>query len=198
MENPKTHLKAAKKILRYLKGTTNFGLYYSIYDDYKLVGYNDSDWSEAMDDRKSTTSFIFYMGENAFTWVLKKQSIITLSTCEVVYVAATSCVCHAIWLQNLLKEIGLPQKELTKFFVDNKSAIDLAKNPVFHDRSKHIDTRYHYIKECITRKDMQLEYVKSYDQVVDIFTKPLKQEDFPKLRSLIGVTKSSLRGDVEI
>ena len=198
MENPKTHLKAAKKILRYLKGTTNFVLYYSIYDDYKLVGYNDSDWSEAMDDRKSATSFIFYMGENAFTWVSKKQSIITLSTCEVVYVAATSCVCLAIWLQNLLKEIGLPQKELTKFFVDNKSAIDLAKNPVFHDRSKHIDTRYHYIKECITRKDMLLEYVKSYDQVADIFTKPLKQEDFPKLRSLIGVTKSSLKGDVEI
>ena len=72
--------------------------------------------------------------------------------------------------------------------VDNKSAMTLAKNPVFHDRSKHIDTRYYYIRECITRKDVQLEYVKSQDQVVDIFTKPLKHEDFVKLRSLLGIT----------
>ena len=86
-----------------------------------------------------------------------------------------------------------PEKESTKIFVDNKSAIALAKNVVFHDRSKHIDTPYHYIRECIMRKDVQLEYVKSHDQVADIFTKPLKQEDFTKLRSLIrGVLKYKL------
>ena len=82
----------------------------------------------------------------------------------------------------------MTQEEPTKVMVDNKSAMALAKNPVFHDRSKHIDTRYHYIRECITRKDVQLEYVKSQDQVADIFTKPLKQEDFVKLRSLLGIT----------
>ena len=84
-----------------------------------------------------------------------------------------------------------------KIFVDNKSAIALAKNPVLHDRSKHIDTRYHYIRECVTKMDVQLEYVKTNDQVADIFTKPLKREDFIKMRSLLGVTKSSLRGGVE-
>ena len=94
--------------------------------------------------------------------------------------------------------MGLQQKESTKIFVDNKSAIALAKNPVFHDQSKHINTRYHYIRECITRKDVHLECVKSHDQVADIFTKPLKQEDFTKLRSLIGVTKSILRGKYKL
>ena len=104
---------------------------------------------------------------------------------------------YAIWLRNLLKELSLPQEEPTKIFVDNKSTIALAKNPVFHDRSKHIDTRYHYIRECVTKMDVQLEYVKTNDQVADIFTKPLKREDFIKMRSLLGVTKSSLRGVVE-
>ena len=94
--------------LLYLKGTTNFGLYYSVFYDYKLVGYNDSDWSEEMDDRKSTTNFGFYMGDTTFTWVSKKQSIVTPSTCKVEYIGAISCVCHAIWLRNLLKELGLP------------------------------------------------------------------------------------------
>ena len=90
------------------------------------------------------------------------------------------------------------EKESTKIFMDNKSTIAFTKNLVFHDRSKHIDTRYHYIRECIARKDVQLEYVNSHDQVADIFTKPLKQEDFTKIRSLIGVTKSNLRGSVAI
>ncbi|CAJ2633694.1 unnamed protein product [Trifolium pratense] len=198
MEHPRTtHLKAAKRILRYIKGTTNLGLYYSVSDDYKLVGYSDSDWGGDVDDRKSTSGFVFYIGNTAFTWMSKKQPIVTLSTCEAEYVAATSCVCHAIWLRNLLKELSLPQKEPTKIFVDNKSAIALAKNPVFHDRSKHIDTRYHYIRECVSKNDVKLEYVKTDDQVADIFTKPLKREHFVKLRYLLGVAKSSLRGGVE-
>jgi hypothetical protein len=118
----------------------------------------------------------------------KKQPIVALSTCDAEYVAATSCVCHAVWLRNLLKELGMSQEEPTKIFVDNKSAIALAKNPVFHYRSKHIDTRYHYIRECIERKDVQVEHVKSQDQVADIFTKPLKHEDFIKLRDSLGMT----------
>ncbi|KAE8697001.1 hypothetical protein F3Y22_tig00110637pilonHSYRG00668 [Hibiscus syriacus] len=195
MESPATtHFKAAKRILRYLKGTIDFGLFYSVSNDYKLVGYSDSDWGGDIDNRRSTTGFVFFMGDVAFTWMSKKQLIVTLSTCEAEYVAATSCVCHAIWLRNLLKEIGLIQEEPTKVCVDNKSAIALSKNPVFHDRSKHIDIRYHYIRECVARNDVEVEYVKSQDQVADSFTKPLKSEDLIRLRNLLGVTRSSLRG----
>jgi hypothetical protein len=191
MESPTTtHFKAAKRILRYVKGTIDFGLLYPSSNEFKLVGYSDSDWGGDVDDRKSTTEFIFYLGSSAFTWSSKKQPIVTLSTCEAEYVAATSSVCHAIWLRKLLKELHMPQEDATEIFVDNKSAIALVKNPVFHDRSKHIDTRYHFIRECIAKKEVQLKFVKTHDQVADIFTKPLKNEIFSKLRALLGVTRN--------
>ncbi|KAK4345238.1 hypothetical protein RND71_035414 [Anisodus tanguticus] len=197
IESPTTtHFKATKRIFRYLKCTIDFGLFYSVSNYYKLVGYSNSDWGGDIDDRRSTTGFVFFMGDIVNIWMSKKQTIVTLSTCEAEYVAATSYICHAIWLTNLLKEIGLIQKEPTKVCVDNKSAIALAKNPVFHDRSKHIDICYHYIRGCVARKDVQVEYVKSQDQVADIFTKPLTSEDFIRLRNLLGVTRSSLRGRV--
>ncbi|KAG6537922.1 hypothetical protein ZIOFF_003025 [Zingiber officinale] len=115
MEDPTTtHLKIAKRILRYIKGTIDFGLLYSTSNHFKLEGYSDSDWGGDIDDRKSTTGFVFFMGDTAFTWMSKKQPIVTLSTCEAEYVAATSCVCHAVWLRNLLNELSLPQEEATK------------------------------------------------------------------------------------
>ncbi|KAK2993848.1 hypothetical protein RJ640_027325 [Escallonia rubra] len=162
----------------------------------KEVLKNDSDWARDVDDRKSTTGFVFYFGKATFTWTSKKQSIVTLSTCEAEYVAATSTVCHAIWLRSLLKELSFIQDESTQIYVDNKSAIALAKNPVFHDRSKHIDTQYHFIRESIAKKQVQVKYVKSEDQDADIFTKPLNREVFEKLRNRLGMRESSLRGRV--
>lgn len=156
-----THLKVAKQILCYIKGTIDFGLWFSTSNDYKLVGYNDNDWARDEDDRKSTSGFVFFMGNTTFTWMSKKQPIVTLSTCVAEYVVATSSICHAIQLRNLLKEMGMSQEEPTKIFVHNKSTIALVKNSVFHDQSKHIDTCYHYRRECIARKDVQAEYVKS-------------------------------------
>ncbi|KAK2996001.1 hypothetical protein RJ640_019468 [Escallonia rubra] len=188
MENPTTyHFKVAKRILRYLKGTIDLGIFYPASGDMKLVGYSDSDWARDVDDRKSTTGFIFYFGEAAFTWTSKKQSIVTLSTCEAEYVAATSTVFHAIWLRSLLKELSFIQDESTQIYVDNKSAIALAKNLVFHDQSKHIDIRYHFIRESIANKQVQVKFVKSEDQDADIFTKPLNREVFEKLRSRLGM-----------
>ena len=123
MEAPtSTHMKAAKRILRYLKGTIDYGLLYSSSINFKLVGFNDSDFTRDIDDRKSTTGFVFFMGDCAVTWSSKKQSIVTLSTYKAEYVAAISCVCHAIWLRRLLEELYLKQGEATKIFIDNKYA----------------------------------------------------------------------------
>ncbi|RDY09447.1 Copia protein, partial [Mucuna pruriens] len=127
------------------------------------------------------------MGGCTFTWNFKKQVIVTLSTCEIEYVTATSCTCQAIWLRRLLKEFNMNQKESTKIHIDDKSAQILARNPVFHELSKHIDTRYHFIRECIVKKEVELVHVKTQDQVADIFTKPLKFEDFRKLRARLDV-----------
>ncbi|KAK6773345.1 hypothetical protein RDI58_028583 [Solanum bulbocastanum] len=185
MEAPtSTHLKVARRILCYLKGTIDLGLFYSSSDDFNLVGYCDSDYAGDVDNRKNTSGFVFFLGDCVISWSSKKQSIVTLSTCEAEYVAATSCTCHAIWLRRLLKELNLPQIEATMICIDNKSAQTVAKNSVYLDRSKHIDTRYHFILEYIAKKEVELKYVKSHDQVADIFTKPLKFEDFQRLSAL--------------
>jgi hypothetical protein len=107
MEEPKmTHWKAIKRILRYVKGTLSHGLYYSHTNEFDLVGYSDSDWSENLDDRKSTLDFMFFMGSTTFTWLSKKQPIVTLSTYETEYITASSYVCHSLWLRKLLKEMN--------------------------------------------------------------------------------------------
>ncbi|KAL0291904.1 UNVERIFIED_CONTAM: Retrovirus-related Pol polyprotein from transposon RE2 [Sesamum radiatum] len=191
-------MNAAKRILRYLKGTFDYGIFYTSSNDVCLKGYCDSDYAGDVDDRKSTTGFVFYFGENAISWCSRKQPIVTLSTCESEYVATTAGTCHAIWLRRLLSELYFAQDRATKIMVDNKSAIALAKNPVFHDRSKHIDARFHFIRDCIANKEIEVEYVKTLDQVADIFTKALKKDRFQQLREMIGVVKeSSLEGSVE-
>ncbi|KAL6582070.1 hypothetical protein OROMI_006084 [Orobanche minor] len=193
MENPaSSHMLAAKRILRYIKGTLDYGIFYSSSSNYMLKGYCDSDYAGDLDDRKSTSGFLFFMGDHAIAWSSKKQAIVTLSSCESEYVAATSCACHAIWLRRLLKELHLEQAGATKVMIDNKSTQSLAKNPVFHERTKHIDTRYHFIRDCVAKKEIELEYVKSMDQVADIFTKPLKFDDFHRLRFMLGVRKNQV------
>ncbi|KAL1321588.1 hypothetical protein AAHE18_14G137900 [Arachis hypogaea] len=108
MENPtEIHMKAAKRILRYLKGTLEYGMFYSASDKFKLMGYCDSDYAGVIDDRKSTTGFVLFLENNTIFWCSKKQPIVTLSTCEDEYVAATAYACHVIWLKILLKEFIL-------------------------------------------------------------------------------------------
>ncbi|KAK2989425.1 hypothetical protein RJ640_017680 [Escallonia rubra] len=132
MERPKQdHFKAAKRILRYVKGTVDHGLFYTHSQNSRLIGYSDSNYGRDLDDRKSTSGYAFHIGSAIFSWS---------STCEAEYIAAAACTCQAIWLKNILKELYLIEEGPTTIYVDNKSAIALAKNPVSHSRSKHIDT----------------------------------------------------------
>jgi hypothetical protein len=188
MEEPKySHWKTIKRILRYIKGTKTHELFYSKSNEYKLMGYSDSDWCGDVDDRKSTSGYVFYLGDTTFTWISKKQPIVTLSTCEAEYVAVSWCVGHAIWLRNLLRELKLPQHEATEIRIDNKSAIELAKNPVHHERSKHIDVRFHFIREHIKNGDVQMSHVASQDQAAHNFTKVLPTELFNNCMTKIGM-----------
>ncbi|KAL4362406.1 hypothetical protein GQ457_04G016680 [Hibiscus cannabinus] len=188
MEEPvHSHWKVLKRILRYIQGTVSLELFYSKTEDYKLVGYSDSDWCRDIDDRKRTSGYVFFMGDTAFTWLSKKQPIVTLSTCEAEYVVASWCVCHAIWLRNLLSKMMLKQAGATVIHVDNKSAIELTKNPVNHERSKHIDVRFHFIRDHVKERNIELVHVTSQDQVVDIFTKPLPKVLLNKCKKMIGM-----------
>jgi hypothetical protein len=163
-------------------------MFYTSSTNFNLVGYSDSDWGRDLDERKSTTGFVFFIGNTSFTWSSKKQSIVTLSSCEAEYVAANSAVCHLIWLRNMLKHLGFPQEDPTEIYIDNRSAIALAKNPVYHERSKHIDTRHHFIREHVKNKEVELISCNTNDQIADIFTKPLKGEIFIRLKFMLGMT----------
>ncbi|GKV33525.1 hypothetical protein SLEP1_g42028 [Rubroshorea leprosula] len=148
MEHPKElHLQTAKRILRYLCGTADFGLFYKKADQTDLAGFTDSDYAGDLDDRKSTSGFVFMLGSGAISWSSKKQPIVTLSTTEAEYVAATSCACQVIWLRRIMEELELNQHEATSIYCDNSSAIKLSKNPVLHRRSKHIHVRLWTRKE---------------------------------------------------
>ncbi|GKV32349.1 hypothetical protein SLEP1_g40963 [Rubroshorea leprosula] len=155
---------------------------YSKGDQIDLAGFIDSDYAGDLDDKKSTFGFVFMLGSAAISWSSKKQPIVTLSTTEVEYVVATSCACQAIWLRRIMEELELNQHEATSIYCDNSSAIKLSRNPVLHGRSKHIHVRYHFLRNLVQDRTIELIYFRIEDQVADIFTKPLKVAVFSKLR----------------
>jgi len=142
-------------------------LFYSKAEDYKLVGYSDNHWCGDIDDQKSISGYVFFMDNTTFSWLSKKQPIIMLLMCEVEYVESSWCVC----LRNLLRKMELKQLGATMIQVDNKSAIELAKNPMNHERSKHIDVRFHFIRDHVKKGSVELMHVASQYQVSDIFDK---------------------------
>lgn len=189
MERPTTlHLNAAKRILRYVKGTLEYGLVYTRKSGNNLLtGYSDSDMGGSIDDRKSTGGMVFYMNENLITWVSQKQRCVALSTCEAEFMAATAAACQAVWLRKLLGQLTGNYVGSVVLYIDNRSAIDLAKNPVFHGRSKHIDIRYHFVRECVERGEIVIKHVVTDSQRADIMTKALNTVKFESMRKLLGV-----------
>ena len=183
MESPKeSHLKAVKQILRYVKGTVNYGLKYKKGGDGKVIGYSDSSHGMDQDDRRGTTGTVFYYSGNPITWSSQKQSTVALSSCEAEFMAATSAACQSLWLRSLLSDLTGSDAECVKLFVDNKAAIDLMKNPVFHGRSKHIDTKFHFIRECVDKGLIKVEHVSG-----DVLTKALNRVKFAEMRDQLGV-----------
>jgi hypothetical protein len=161
MEKPTIeHLAAVKRLLRYVAATINYGCLYTRQDgEVKLIGYCDSDMAGDVDTRKSTYGVLFLLGQNVISWQSQKQRVVALSSCEAEYIAATTATCQGVWLAQLIGE--LRNEETTSFAlkIDNQSAIALVKNPVFHERSKHIDTRYHYIRECADAGKVKVESI---------------------------------------
>ena len=183
------HLVAAKRILRYLKGTVNFRILYKRGDrDMKITGYSDSDFAGGINDRKSTSCQIFFLGGLPITWNSVKQRVVALSTCEAEYIAVSSATCQSLCISRLVKELMSVEENLVKILVDNKSALELTRNPVHHSRSKHIDTRHHFIRDCIEEGFIKLEYVRTEDQLADLFTKSLGRVKFYEFCAKIGVS----------
>ena len=199
MQKPKeVHGAALKQVLRYLRGTTSLGLHFKRSTRRELIGYSDASHNVDDDDGKSTTGHVFYLDEAPVTWCSQKQEIVALSSCEAEFMAATEAAKQAIWLQELFSEmVGEACVKIT-IRVDNKSAIALTKNPVFHGRSKHIHRRFHFIRECVENEQVEVEHVPGNEQRADILTKSLGRIKFKEMRSLIGiedVSEFKLKGE---
>jgi hypothetical protein len=159
VEPKRVHLVAAKHVMRYLKGTMDYGLSYDGDHDFTLCGYTDADWAGSVADRKSTSGCCFSLRSAMISWQSRKQSSIALSTAEAEYIAACSASCEAIWLRKLLTGLFDLEMRATTILCDNQSCIKMTENPVFHDRSKHIEIRYHFIRDMVQRGALKLQYI---------------------------------------
>ncbi|KAK0596555.1 hypothetical protein LWI29_016765 [Acer saccharum] len=190
MQSPtQNHMGAAKRVLRYLQGTLDYGILYQPVKDSKLVGFSDSDWAGCLDDMRSTSSYVFSLGSGICSWSSKKQKTVAQSSAEAEYVAAAKATSQAIWLRRILEDIGEKQEDPTVLYCDNKSAIAMGKNPISHDRTKHIAIKFHFIREAVEQGEIQLMYCRTQDQMADVLTKAVTRDKFIYLRELIGVTK---------
>ncbi|WZZ85883.1 hypothetical protein YC2023_114462 [Brassica napus] len=195
MHSPRTsHGNALKQVLRYLKGTLGYGLSFKLGGSKKLIGYSDSSHNTDPDDGRSTTRHLFCLGETPITWCSQKQDTVALSSCESEFMAATEAAKQAVWLQYLISEITNRKIEKTLIRADNKSAIALAKNPVFHRRSKHIHKRFHFIREKVEQDEIDVEHVPGTEQKADILTKALARIKFKEMKDLIQVQDLSENG----
>ena len=184
------HLTAVKRILRYLKGTLNLAIKYQKSENDPLIGYSDADWAGDLDDRHSTTDNIFLMTGGPISWLSKKQAAVALSTSEAEYVALSSVTQEAVWLRKLLtSDLQVTSQEPTMIMEDNQGAISIVKNPVAHSRTKHIDIRYHYIREAVQEGIVNLCYCPTEQMIADLLTKPLARERFKMLRDAMGMVE---------
>jgi len=196
MEKPTMeHLAAVKRILRYLAETLDYGLHFTrAPSSARFIGYCDSNLGGDIDTSKSTTGVLFFLGQCLVSWQSIKQRVVALSSCEAEYVAATTAATQAMWLSRLLAELLGRPVDIVELKVDSKSALALAKNPVFHERSKHIRIKYHFIRSCLEDGSIKAEHISTGDQLADILTKALGKTKFEELRGRIGLEAISANG----
>ncbi|KAJ9566817.1 LOW QUALITY PROTEIN: hypothetical protein OSB04_002783 [Centaurea solstitialis] len=185
-EPKESHLTAVKRIFRYLKGTPNLGLWYSKDSGFDLTAYSDSDFSGCKIDRKSTTGGCHLLGGKLVSWTSKKQNSVSTSIAEAEYVAAGICCAQVLWLRNQLQDYDIQLSKIP-IYCDNTSAIAIANNPVLHSKTKHIEVRYHFIRDHVMNGDIELHFVPTKYQLADLFTKPLDVTRFNMLISELGM-----------
>ncbi|KAJ2985252.1 hypothetical protein NUW54_g10210 [Trametes sanguinea] len=191
--NPSTtHLTAAKRVLRYLKGSRNLGITYHRPPEgpaapLEPVGYSDADWGNDLDDRRSIAGQIFFLAGGPISWSSRKQRTVAKSSMEAEYMAASTATSEIAWLRALLTELGFPPIGPTVLHVDNQSAIASAHAQVSHARTKHIDIHYHYLRERITSNEVSVIHCPSADNVADALTKALPRPRFQAIVALMGM-----------
>ena len=169
-----SHWDAVIRIIRYIKSTPGQGVLYENRGHTQVIGYTDADWVDSPTDRRSTSGCCVFIGGNLISWKSKKQHVVVRSSVEAEYRAMALATCELIWLRHLLQELRFGNDEQMKLICDNQVALHIASNPVFHERTKHVEVDYHFIREKIALGCMATSFVNSNDQLADIFTKSLR------------------------
>jgi len=182
------HWKAAKHLLRYLRGTLNYKLTFS--GALQLRPFCDADFANSA-DRKSVSGMVVMLGSAPVSWSSKKQSTVSCSSTEAEYNSLSETAREVVWLRLLLKEMGEQQEGPTTVFEDNQQTIVWAQDPKHHGRNKHLDVKLHYIREQVARKTLAVEYVSTQNQLADVMTKPLGRVTFERLVDMIMWTQRS-------
>eukprot|EP00795_Rhopilema_esculentum_P007998 gene7998-biopygen1703 len=180
------HLTAVKRVFRYLKGTINLSLVYKKSESKEVTGFSDASWADDMQNRHSTTGNVFMMAGGAISWLSQKQSTVALSTAEAEYIASSKAAQEVVWLKQLFREIGDNVQPIT-IMEDNQGAISMTKNPVGHKRTKHIDIRYHFVREQVEKGTLLLKYCNTKEMLADLLTKSLNRGQFEYLRCKLGM-----------
>ncbi|KAL5573679.1 hypothetical protein UlMin_023276 [Ulmus minor] len=174
MHNPTTaHWLSAKRILRYLRGTMQHGLRLNPSSHLQIQTYADADYASTPDDRRSSSGFCLFFGDNLVSWSATKQKVVSRSSAESEYRGLAIAAAEIVWTLSLLQELCVPQPDVPVLWFDNISSSYMAANPVFHSRSKHIEIDIHFIRDLVLQKKLQLCYVPTEDQIADLLTKHL-------------------------
>ncbi|XP_019179225.1 PREDICTED: uncharacterized protein LOC109174442 [Ipomoea nil] len=188
VEKPRnTHMVAAHRVLRYLKGAPGKGLFYPSNSLMKLQGFSDSNWATCVDSRKSVTGYCIYLGNSLISWKTKKQATISRSSSEAEYRALASTTCEVQWLLFLLADLKATFSTPVTLYCDNNSAIAIGENFVFHERTKHIEIDCHVVRQKINEGVVKLLVVSSQNQTADGFTKALPKPLFDKFHDKLGL-----------
>jgi histone deacetylase 1/2 len=186
------HYEAVKRIMRYVRGTVSNGLRFRRSSSTGLSIFTDADWAGCSDDRRSTGGFAVFLGPNLVSWSSRKQPTVSRSSTEAEYKALANGTAEAVWIQSVLKELGVYQSQPPVLWCDNLGATYLSANPVFHARTKHIEIDFHFVREKVALGALDVRFISTADQLADVFTKPATQLTLRRFSSNLNLVHDDL------
>jgi histone deacetylase 1/2 len=189
LHSPTTeHWTAVKRILRYVRGTSNVGLKIMKSPSLMLSAFSDADWAGDVDDRRSTGGFAIFCGPNLISWSARKQATSSRSSTEAEYKSLANAAAEVVWMEALLNELGIRLRYPPRLWCDNIGATYLSANPVFHARAKHIEIDFHFVRERVIKKQLEVRFISTKDQIADGFTEALGVRLFTQFRSNLNLS----------